>query len=600
MMLVSSRVEQVTRDVRLQQSNQRMLDAQSIGFLTYYARAQTRRTVMMIVLLVLSRLSEAVGLVTLLPLLELGVGSQSGEGSRLSRWVADILALVDLPTTLPVLLGLIVVAMLAKAVFYWLAMREVGYTVAQVATDLRLRLIRSVMGARWRHFASRPAGNFSNAVSSEANRAANAFKQGCNAFADAIQIIIYLGVIASVSWKVGLVGLFLGGFVLWGFRRFVDMSRQAGNRQTEMMQSLVARLTDTLPGLKAIKAMGRERYLLPLLEQETEEINEAQRGQVLASETVRAFQEPGLVLIIAVGIFLGMRAGDLAFSTVSILALLAYRVMTTLGNVQRMYQAMTVGESAFWSLMEEIRLAEERPEPDTGHQSPPPLTDGIRFEGVSFAYEDETVLKDVRLSIPAKRFTAITGPSGAGKTTFIDLIVGLYQPDDGRILVDGVPLPEIDLGQWRRRIGYVPQEMLLFHDTVLRNVTLGDDSITRDEARRALSRAGAWEFVERLPEGLDQRIGERGSNLSGGQRQRIAIARALVGDPDLLLLDEATTALNPEIEREICRNLQNLSESVTVLSISHQPAMVDAADLVYRVENGVVEPVERSAAAAWS
>jgi ATP-binding cassette subfamily C protein len=201
--------------------------------------------------------------------------------------------------------------------------------------------------------------------------------------------------------------------------------------------------------------------------------------------------------------------------------------------------------------------------------------------------------------IPAGRIVAITGPSGAGKTTIADLIVGLHQPQEGSLLVDGVPLTELDLAAWRGSIGYVPQEMFLFHDTVYNNVALREPKISRGGVKAALVAAGAWGFVSELSEGLDTVLGERGSKLSGGQRQRIAIARALVHRPKLLVLDEITTALDPRTEAAICRTLHELRGRVTIRSISHQPAMTEIADHVYRLEGGrlyeVAELPSRSA-----
>jgi ATP-binding cassette subfamily C protein len=180
------------------------------------------------------------------------------------------------------------------------------------------------------------------------------------------------------------------------------------------------------------------------------------------------------------------------------------------------------------------------------------------------------------------------GPSGAGKTTFVDLLGGLYTPDHGQIKLDGVPLSEVDRSAWRQMIGYAPQELFLFHDTVYQNVSLGDPTITREDAREALRAAGAWDFVAALPQEMDTVMGERGTRLSGGQRQRVALARALAGKPKLLVLDEVTASLDPAAEAAICDALRQLHGRVTVISISHQTAMVEAADLIYRVEAGDV------------
>ncbi len=184
--------------------------------------------------------------------------------------------------------------------------------------------------------------------------------------------------------------------------------------------------------------------------------------------------------------------------------------------------------------------------------------------------------------------TALVGPSGVGKSTTIDLLVGLYRPQVGRILVDGVDLSEVDLQRWRRMLGYVPQEVTLFHDTIFKNVSLWAEGVTEEDVIAALRAAGAWEFVEELPDGVHQIVGERGHRLSGGQRQRISIARALLHKPRLLILDEATTGLDPETEAEICQQIQQLCQEhgLTVLAISHQPAWRRVADRVYVLGGG--------------
>lgn len=168
----------------------------------------------------------------------------------------------------------------------------------------------------------------------------------------------------------------------------------------------------------------------------------------------------------------------------------------------------------------------------------------------------------------------------------VDLVLGLLVPQRGAVLLDGVPLDEVDLAAWRRRVGYVPQETVLLHDTVLNNITLGDPAVSEAEVVRALELAGAWSFVAELPQGLHTLVGERGGRLSGGQRQRIAIARALVGHPALLILDEATSALDPATEREILATLQALKGELTILAVSHTRGLVEAADCVYELDGG--------------
>ncbi len=565
----------------------------AIGFMLHFVRAYPARSAVMMSLLAVAGLAEGVGVISLLPLLELATLPAAGaEPSAVARGVEGVLQSVGIPLSVGSLLAVIVVAMSAKALLLWFAMRQVGYTVAQVMTDLRMQLLRALLKARWRYFTSQSAGRFANAMSGETTRAVAAYREGCVLAAGVIQVAVYFTAALLVAWQLALAAVVAGALFLVLLRRFVSASRSAGEEQTELMRSLIERLTDAVRGMKPIKAMGREGHLRPLLERETEGLNQAMRKSVMAMESLRLFHEPALVLLIATGLFLSLTVWGLPFASIMVMAFIFYRLMAHVNTLQVRYQVMVQGESAFWSFQDQVDRARQEAEVAGEGRLLPGLVTGVQLDNVWFAYEEAPVLRGVSLSIPAGSFVTLFGPSGAGKTTIADLILRLHEPDRGRITVDGVPLQELDTGAWRRSTGYVPQEMLLFHDSIFRNVSLGDPAISREAVEEALRLAGAWDFVASRPEGLDATLGEQGSLFSGGQRQRIAIARALVHRPRLLILDEVTTALDPETEAAICETLRNLPDSVTILAISHQAALRDAADIVYRLEGGVVRQVE--------
>ena len=252
---------------------------------------------------------------------------------------------------------------------------------------------------------------------------------------------------------------------------------------------------------------------------------------------------------------------------------------------------MAMVESAFWSLKDKTQAAQQAQELLTGTYEPA-LTRSIRLESVSFGYDESLILENVSVRFPVGSFTAIVGPSGVGKTTVVDLVTGLLRPRQGQICIDDVSLVKVDVKKWRRMIGYVPQETLLLHDSILMNVALGDKDLAAKDVEDALQAAGAWEFISNQPQGMYTVVGERGHKLSGGQRQRIAIARALVHKPKLLILDEATTALDPVNEAAICETLRKLSGKITILAISHQPALMKVADQAYRLQNKTVVAIE--------
>ncbi len=305
-----------------------------------------------------------------------------------------------------------------------------------------------------------------------------------------------------------------------------------------------------------------------------------------AGEALRTIQEPILAAVLAVGVGWALAVGH-ALPVVLVTVVLFQRIVSRLHQAQVEYQGMVANESAYRAVRRTTRRAEEAREEDGAGLPAPGLDSGLRLERVTFAHAASPVLDGVSVELPAGALVAVTGPSGAGKTTLVDLLLGLLRPTSGRVLVDGVPLTDVDRAGWRRLVGYVPQETVLLHDTVARNVALGGaPDVAR--LRRALESAGALAFVEALPEGVETVVGERGARLSGGQRQRISIARALYGGPRLLVLDEATTGLDPATEAGIAETLRGLRGSVTVVAVTHGARLLDVADLVLEVAAGAV------------
>lgn len=343
---------------------------------------------------------------------------------------------------------------------------------------------------------------------------------------------------------------------------------------------------------KALKAMAREDHVDALLSDQTRALRRALRRQVISREAMSALQEPLLAIMVGVGFFFSLVVLKMPLAEVLVMVFLLARTVSYLSKAQRAYQQVVLRESAYWSVMDHINDARAEVEPPGGDQRVA-LIEGIRFEDVSFSHgERRAIVEHGTFTVPAQQLTVIIGPSGAGKTTLLDLVVGLLRPTDGRILVDGVELSELDLRQWRRQIGYVPQESVMVDESVAYNVTLGEVGISDEQIRTALRAADALSFVEAMPEGLQTRVGEGGSRLSGGQRQRLAIARALVHEPRLLILDEATSHLDAEAQAAVIEAVKHLRGRLTILAVAHQDLLIQAADCVYRLADGQLSALQ--------
>lgn len=562
-----------------------------------FARAYPGRSALTLACLVFATFAEGISFSSLLPLLSLATRAHSSALSPdtaptgLEQFSHDILATFGLQPSIGLLCLIIVAGMVLKAGFVLLAQKQVGYTVAHVATDLRLSLLRSLLAARWEYYVRQPVGSFANAFATEASRASEAYLYAVTIIAFSIQTLLYVALALSVSWQATLAAALFGLLIVFGLHRLVRLARRAGARQTALLKGMLSQLTDVLYAVKPLKAMARETQVGPLLERGTQRLQRALQRAVLSKEALRALQDPLLIACLVGGLYVALTRWALSLDAVIMLVVLFGRTLSSLNKAQRQYQRMAVQESAYWSLQDTLRQSEAAREVNTGARQPR-LTQGIRLQEVSFAYTEKPILERASCAIPAGEVTLLIGPSGTGKTSTVDLIAGLLQPQSGAVYIDGVPLTFIDLKAWRNAIGYVPQEMLLLHESVFANVTLGDTALTEEDVQAALRAAEAWAFVQNLPDGMATRVGERGARLSGGQRQRIAIARALVHAPQLLILDEATTALDPESEAAICQTVQRLRGTMTILAISHQPALLGIADHVYRLEDGYLRPVD--------
>jgi ATP-binding cassette subfamily C protein len=567
--------------------------------LRYFARAYPWESLAVLACLLLAAVVDGIGVSTMLPMLSLVAGGNAGgegvkEPSELERTVERALTGLGIEPTLGTLITIILVAVVAKAGLIVLSKRQVGYTVARIATDLRLDLLRALLATRWTYFTRQPVGAAANAIATEANRASLAYYGLALAVTAGIQVVLYAGIAFAVSWQATLGALLAGAITMGALSSLVRMASRAGGRQTRLLKSLLARLTDTLQSVKLLKATGREEQVAPLLENETRKLNRQLRRLVLSREALRALHEPFVVAFICGGLWLGIEFLKMPVSSLTVLGLVFVRMLSSVNKMQLKWQATVADASALWSLQGMLDQAQAESEPEGGRRVPT-LETGVALEDVRMVYDERPVLDGLSLEIPAGEITAILGTSGAGKTTIVDLITGLVQPEAGSVRVDGVPLPELDMRLWRRILGYVPQETLLLHDTVVMNVALGDPEIKPDRVETALRDAGAWEFVCELPDGVHSSVGERGTLLSGGQRQRIAIARALVHDPKLLILDEATAALDPENEAAVWEAVERLRGRVTVVAISHQPALTGVARRIYRIEAGRARRVDASA-----
>jgi subfamily B ATP-binding cassette protein MsbA len=421
---------------------------------------------------------------------------------------------------------------------------------------------------------------------------ASMFTSLADILSNGLIVAIYFILMFVVSWKLtALAVVFLAAASLLLRALSTGPLRRAGERWTSAVSRVNQVMIESVMGMKLVRLATAESQMTRAY---ADAVQDATANRI---RSVALFALNGPLLSTMGGLFIA----SLLFANAAIrpdqsvtwigpilmFFFLLFRLMTPISMMNTARGRVANNIPAFEALDAFYAETARRKQPD-GTRVAAPLIDGLCFEAVSFTYPAATehAVRDISLSIERGRMTAIVGPSGAGKTTLIALIARLYDPQTGRILIDGVDLRDLDVRSWRQRIAIVAQDTMVFNDTAARNIAFGRKNVPLSEIRRAARLAAADEFIEQLPQGYDTPLGDRGVRLSGGQQQRISIARAILANPDLLIFDEATSSLDTFTERAIQNAMEALSRDRTVLVIAHRLSTIRRADNVVVMEAG--------------
>ena len=566
------------------------MKAGAIGrFALAIARLMPRRIAAGVALSLAVTVAEAAGVLLLAQLLALaGVGAPQGAAGVLVRAVERAFRAAGVAPTLGAVLVVFVLLAVVVAGLQRAENLVSNRTQLEAALHFRTRLYDAIAGARWMPLARARGSDLLTALTTESDRVGAAAAFLLTLLVHGLLAVAYLAFALRLSPALTAVAMACGAVLLLVLRRQRAAARAAGAGLSEVSAELMAAAGEHLGALKVVKSYGAEARNARIFGGIARRSVDVHVVAWKAYADARFGFVSGSVALLAVVAYVALQVLAVSGPTVLLLVFLFYRLVPRLAHLQTIYQYLSHDIPAWEQVTARIAALEAERENLSEPEERAELAHAIRFQNVSFAYEADRgdAVDGLELEIAARRTTAIVGPSGAGKTTVADLVMGLVSPREGRVVIDGRPLDEGWMRAWRAGIGYVAQDTLLFNDTVLANLRWARPEATEAEVWESLRLAAAEGFVAALPEGLATQVGDRGVRLSGGERQRLALARALLRRPALLILDEATSALDAENERRIRDAIRGLHGRMTILMITHRLPSVRDADVVHVVEAG--------------
>lgn len=523
------------------------------------------------------------------------------ENSILARW-----GVVDVNAQLLTLVALTLIVFALESVFQYAY--AVGWrNLAQIIQhELRIDAYNHVQQLDMAYFEDRSTGGLLAILNDDINQLERFLDHGANDILQLLTTILVVGgaffvFTPSVAWMAVLPM----PFIIWGSIRFQRLLAPRYAAVREQVGRLNSQLSNNLQGIATIKSFTAEQHELQRISRESAHYQASNRAAI----TFSAAFVPLIRMVIVVGfiaiLYFGGRLvldGDLNVGVYSLLVFLTQRLLwplTRLGETLDLYQRAMASTARVLNLLATPIHVRD------GAESLPlaQVAGDVRFEGVNFVYQLErggngatpppSVLRHLSLHVPAGQTAALVGATGAGKSTVVKLLLRLYDVQQGRVLLDGHDIRQLRIADLRRAIGFVSQDVYLFHGTVRENISYGSFAASEEAIIAAAKIAEAHDFILQLPHGYDTIVGERGQKLSGGQRQRISIARAVLKDPPVLILDEATSAVDNETEAAIQRSLERIAVDRTTIIIAHRLSTVRNADLIYVLDQGELREVGR-------
>lgn len=539
---------------------------------------------------ILSTFAEGIGITLFIPLLSsIGeVGSSGFSDNPFLRAINDLFGGIAPGRRLLIVSACILLAIILKSLLTFTYGVLQGWLNNKIGHGLRSKAFNQVLTLSFDYLHSNKAANLWNTLATETWRTTSGISVLVGFIISLFTLFVYILLLLVISWKLTLAvgaSMITISFVVRYLTRSVH---NLGREATRINQVLAGRMLEGMAGNKVIRSYGREAYEQGRFDDASQKVSRTFfRLSALNAMIGPVYEVLTAVLLVAILISVVSTQQNLA--AILVFIFLLYRLQPKIKALDSARLELRAVEPAVADVMSLLEYRDKR-DIRSGNVVLPAFNHEISFENVAFRYlsSSEEALKNINLTIPKGKKTAVVGPSGSGKTTLVNLLLRFHEPSEGTIKVDGHRLVDLDINSWRRRISIVSQDIYLFNASVQDNIAYGKPDATLEEIVHAAKKADAHTFIEKLPKGYETILGDGDKQLSGGQKQRIALARAIVRRPEILILDEATNALDSISEDLIQQAINQLGYECTVIIIAHRLGTIARADQVVVLEEGEV------------
>lgn len=539
-----------------------------------------------IVLGFLTGLSGALGIGALIPLFSLLIGEQGLKTDLITRIVDSIFSYLNLPLTLPFLIGMISILFVVKAITQFSARFLNRKIAADFENDTRTALFTKTLKSSWPYLLEHKIGHLEKTLMKEINVVSGLINQISALILISTSLVIYLAAAFAISTPITLITLIFGLILFLILYPILDKIKDLTRKVRDTERFITHFINENMLGAKMVKTAAAEDRISEIGKRYFKKHKETQLKAAFHQTWVASSFEPISFLFIAVLLLIYYRNPVFDLASFAAIIYLIQKIFTFFQSGQGIFQDIAAQIPYIQSVTryrKETRLNQEL---RTGKEFE--FKNKIEFCGVSFAYRSgKEVLTGVNFTLNKGEILGLIGPSGAGKTTIVDLLTRLFAPSGGEITADGQNISETNLVNWRKNIGYMPQDPFLLNDTIENNIKFYDE-ITKKDIVRAAKMANIYDFILSLPQKFDTVLGERGVKISAGQRQRIMLARTLARNPQILILDEATSALDNQSEAMIQKTINDLKGKITILVIAHRLSTIMNSDRLIVLDDGKI------------